>query len=108
MPAGKHDKRAAIQSSSRVLDAGGNASYTWATDANRWAMLEDQSGRELYRAQQVDPTISAVVTLREKYTGLAPANRIVIDSRTFNIKAVLNKSDRDTRKGQIVHCMEEV
>lgn len=108
MPAGKHDKLAEIQTNARTLDAMGTAVYTWSTAASRWAMLEDQSGRELYRAQQVDPTVDAVITLREQYQGLSPEDRIVIDSRTFNIKSVLGKSDRETRQGQIVHVTEEV
>ena len=108
MPAGKHDKLAAIQTRTRTLDAMGTAVYTWSTAASRWAMLEDQSGRELYRAQQVDPAVDAVITLREQYDGLSPEDRIVVDGRTFNIKSVLGKSDRETRRGQIVHVGEEV
>lgn len=108
MPAGKHDKRAAIQTRGTTVDAGGNASPVWATAANRWASLEDQGGRELWRARQADPTVDAIVTLREQYDGLDPDNRIVIDSRTFNIKTVLGKSDRTAKRGQVVHCVEEV
>lgn len=108
MPAGLHDKRVAIQTSTATLDAGGNASYAWATAATRWGSLEDESGRELWRARKVDPDVSAVVVLREQYDGLAPDDRLVIDGRTFNIKSVLGKSDRTPKQGQIVHCMEEV
>lgn len=108
MPAGKHDKRVDIQTAAETTDAGGNAVLTWTTAESRWASIEDQAGRELYRAQQVDPTVSAVITLREDYTGLAPDDRIVFGSRTFNIKAVLGRDDRTPRRGQIVHCTEEV
>lgn len=108
MSAGKHDKRVQIQTASSAVDDGGNAVLTWSVAANRWASIEDGGGRELYRAKQVDPTVDAVIVLREQYEGLAPDDRIVWDTRTFNIKAVLNRSDRETRRGQTVHCTEEV
>ena len=108
MPAGKHDQRAAIQTRTGSADAGGNVVASWTTTVSRWAQLEDASGRELFRAQKNDATVDAVVTLREQYTGLSPEQRIVIDGRTFNIKAVLGKSDRETKRGQIVHCKEVV
>ena len=60
------------------------------------------------RAQRIDATISAVITLREQYVGLSPENRIEIDGRTFEIIAVLGSSDRTTRRGQVVHVKEEV
>ena len=108
MPAGKHDHRAAIQTRTGSADAGGNVVASWTTTASRWAQLEDASGRELFRAQKNDATVDAVVTLREQYTGLSPEQRIVIDGRTFTVKAVLNKSSRGTRAGQVVHCKEVV
>lgn len=108
MPAGRHDHRAAIQTATTVNDAGGNAVYTWSTAATRWASLQDEGGGELYRAQKVDATVDAVVTFREQYEGLASDDRIIIDGRTFTVKTVLGKSDRTTKRGQIVHCKEVV
>lgn len=108
MPAGRYDKRAAIQSDQGTADDYGNVTPSWSTLATRWAMLEDTSGREVYRAQQVDPAVDAIVTLRDQYEGLSPEHRFVIDGRTLNIKAVLGKSDRTRKRGQVCHCMEEV
>jgi SPP1 family predicted phage head-tail adaptor len=108
MPAGRHDHRAEIQTATTSDDAGGNAVYTWTTVATRWASLQDSGGGELYRAQKVDATIDSVVIFREQYEGLTPEDRIVIDGRTFNIKAVLNKSDRTAKRGQTVYCKEVV
>lgn len=108
MPAGRYDKRVAIQTDGGTEDAGGNVVESWSTVATRWGRLVDGGGTELYRAQRVDPTVSAVVELRAQYNGLGPAQRFVIDGRTFNISAVLGKSDRTARRGQIVHCTEEV
>lgn len=108
MPAGRHYHRAAIQTATSSNDAGGNAVYTWTTAASRWASLQDQGGGELYRAQKVDATVDAVIVFRDQYEGLSPENRIVIDGRTFEIKAVLNGSDRTAKRGQTVHCKEVV
>jgi len=106
MPSGNFDKRAAIQTRSTSVDAGGNVTPTWTTAETRWASLEDSSGRELYRAQKNDATVDAVIELRVQYDGLAPEDRLVIDGRTFDVKAVLGKSDRTAKRGQIVHCKE--
>ena len=96
MPAGNYDKRAAIQSRGTTEDAGGNV-----------AELTDESGRELYRAQQVDPTIDAVIKFRTEYTALTPEHRIVIDGRNFDIKSILGRSSRDVG-GQVVGCTEVI
>jgi SPP1 family predicted phage head-tail adaptor len=108
MAAGRYDKRIVIESASSSLDAGGNATLTWTTAATRWGSLLDSAGREMWRAQQVDATIDAVIELREEYVGLGVDDRLVTDGRTFNIKAVLGSSDRTPKRGQIVHCKEEV
>lgn len=108
MPAGRHDRRASIQTRQSTNDAGGNAIYTWTSIAQRWASLEDTGGNELFRAQKADPTISAVITLREQYVGLSPENRIEIDGRTFEIIVVIGSSNRTTKRGQVVHVKEDV
>lgn len=108
MPAGKFDKRVAIQTRGSTEDAGGNVLDSWTTEATRWGSLEDTGGKELYRAQQVDATVDSVVTLRDQYDGLNPEQRLAIDSRTFAIKAVHGKSDRNRRRGQMVYCTEDV
>ena len=106
MPAGHFDKQAAIQTRQTTEDAGGNAVSSWSTVATRWASLEDTGGGEVYRAQKNDPTVDAVIILRTQYAGLAPEDRIEIGGRTFHVKAVLGKSDRTTKRGQIVHGRE--
>lgn len=108
MPAGLHDKLASIQTRGGSEDAGGNVVSSWTAAATRWARIEDQSGIELYRARQVDPIVSAIITLREKYSGLGPDDRIVVGGRTFSVVAVLGASDRETRRGQIISVTEEL
>ncbi len=113
MTIGGFDKRATIQSRSGPTDAHGHVSPVWADMVTRWCRLEDQSGRELFRAQRVDPQVSAVVTLREKYPGLGPKDRVKVtisptESRTFSIKTVLGSFDRTPKHGQVLACTEEV
>lgn len=108
MNIGDYDQRCTIQTRSGTADAHNHVSPVWINAANRWCRLEDQSGRELYRAQQVDPTVSAVITMREQYPNLSPKDRIKIGDRIFNVKAVLGGSDRTAQRGQRVAVGEEV
>lgn len=84
----------------------GTPAETWETVTSRWASVEDKSGRELYRAQQINADISSIIILREQYSGLSETNRILLDGRTFNIASVLNASSRSPREGQSVACTE--
>ena len=108
MTIGKYDKRVTIQKRSGEADAHGHVSPVWLDVADRWAMVEDQSGRELYRAQQVDPTVSSVVTLREQYPGLHAKDRVKYGDRLFEVRAVLGSDDRTPQRGQVLACTEEV
>ncbi len=108
MPAGRHDHRATIQTKTDTVNVGGNVEPMWNDVATRWASLEDTGGRELVRAQKIDATIDAVITLREQYDGLTVQDRIEIDSRTFEIKAILGSSDRTAKRGQFVHVKEVI
>lgn len=102
------DKLVTIQSFTQTPDNYGTMRPTFAEATKRWANLQDQGGGELYRAQRTDATISAVITLREKVTGMLPTWRVVYGSRIFNIRAILGNDDRDPRIGVILHCTEEV
>ncbi len=108
MPTGLHDKRVEIQQRGGTADAMGNVVPVWTTLATVWGSLQDSNGRELFRARQVDPTIGAVVILRQRYTGLGPQHRLLIDSRVFDIRSVAGGSDRGPREGQVIHCNEDI
>ena len=106
MAAGKFDKRVTIETKSTARQIDGSLIPTWSTAAKRWAMIEDQTGRELYRAQQTNAQISAIITLRSSYDTLAIDDRISYGSRVFWIKAILGADDRDTKRKQILHVTE--
>ncbi len=109
MPAGDYDKLVTIEAATDGArnSYGEPASVTWASAGQRWAKIEDGSGRELVRVRQVDPSISAVITLRERFAGLNERHRITYGERTFNVSAVLGQDDRTAKRGQIVHVVEE-
>ena len=108
MPAGRHDKRVTIQTKTVTTNAGGNQVPTWSEPTKRWAMLQEMGGKELLRAQKIDPEIDAVITLRDAYDNLTVEDRIIYGSRTFWIKAILGASDRAYQRGQIIHVKELV
>lgn len=108
MTIGTYDKRVTVQVRTGEADALGNVVSSWVDRAERWAVIADGSGSELYRAQQVDPTVSAVVTLRERFDGLKPTDRIKYGDRVFHISAVTGGSDRTVHRGQVLACIEEV
>ena len=107
MSTGRFDHLAEMQTRATTEDAGGNVTGAWSTTATRWVSLDESGGRELYRAQQVDPTIDAVLTLRDALDGLDSHARVILDGRTFVISSVLGRSDRTNRRGQVLHCTED-
>lgn len=106
MPAGRFDKRVEIQSATESRDAVGGVTRTWATDAKRWASVEDLGGREFFNAQQVNSDVTTRITLREQYAALTTSHRIVYGDRTFNVSAITGSSERTPKRGQEVMCTE--
>lgn len=100
MPAGKYDKRVELETKTETLNPDGSLTPTWSVSAKRWASIEDQSGAEVVRAQKIDATITAVITLREDYNVLTTQDRVVYGSRIFWIRALLGRDDRTSRRGQ--------
>lgn len=103
----RFDKRVQIQARTESTDAYGHVTPAWSESAWRWANIADTGGRELVRAQKLDATIDAVITLRNTAT-LTAQDRVIWGTRTFNIKAVIGGDDRTPRRGQILHCTEYI
>lgn len=83
----------------------GDVSPTATTFARVWAYVEEQGGRELYRAQQVQPELTHLVKIRH-LAGVTPKMRILYDeTRYLNIAAVV----KDTKRHWLtLHCVEAV
>ena len=78
---------------SRTPDGAGGAEETWTLVAELWAALKPLSGEEGVEADRIagHVTHEAVVRYRQ---GLAPAMRLVLGARTFDIRAVLDVDER--------------
>lgn len=80
--------RVEIQTVVETRDAHGGVSRTWNTDAIRWASIEPLTGREYFQAAQINSAITHKVIMRDY--ALTPKQRLVYDSRTFEIQSVKN------------------
>lgn len=99
MDPGRFDCEATFERRVGAKDAHGNAADTWAFVGESWASIEDSGGRELYRTQQVQPQVTALIEVRERIDDLVPADRAsLIDARgierVFEIASILGVSDR--------------
>ena len=106
--AGQLRHRIEIQTNTATADAdSGELVPAWSTtdtDADEvWGSVEEVSGSELNRLQQINADTNIKVTIRHR-DGLTPAQRLKFGSRIFDILAVL---DPNTRAAQnIVLCNE--
>jgi SPP1 family predicted phage head-tail adaptor len=112
MQAGDFDTQACIERDTSEPDAHGNHSPEWSYIGESWAKIEDKSGRELYRAQQIEAQISAIVYLREKLDA-KPKDRLrIVDGygkdRTFAISSVMGTSDRNPSVGLTLAVIERI
>lgn len=86
--------RIALQAGSGTQGGYGNIPLTFSTYATVWASVEPLNGRELLNAQQIHAETTVRVRLRYLST-VTNKNRIVFDSRTFEILSVIdNKSQK--------------
>ena len=102
--AGELVHRVEIQRLTETPDAYGAPRHTWRTVATVWASIEDGQGRELFRAQQVKPEITAVVKIRW-FEGLTAKDRFKWGPRTLNIDGVSEGKRR--RVEMVCQCVEE-
>ena len=76
-----------------------SAGYGEAIPANQivatvWAKVEPQGGREFFRASQVYPTLTHLVTIRY-LSGLTTKMKVVLNSRDLNIIGIVNVEERN-------------
>lgn len=93
----------ALQHYDETRDAAGGVTKTWTTYDSVWAALRTLSGRERDIAQQERTTLTHEITIRYR-DDLQPDDRIVYDSRYFDIKDVRNFDERD--KMILMRCVE--
>ena len=102
MAVGKMQHRLALQTPSRTDDGGGSGRTSWSTLATVWGRIESQDGSERFFGDQNEGRTTHLITIRFR-RGLTIKNRIVYQftsenvlyTRTFNIKSIENKGERD-------------
>lgn len=105
MHIGRLRHRVAIQTAATSRTDSGFATQTWTTQETVWASVEPISGRELMEADQVEGAVTHRVRMR--YTANATRKaRLVHDSRTLEILAVIDKQDRNSELELL--CQEAV
>ena len=94
MRAGRLRHKVSIQSATEARDAHGGVTRSWSESASVWASIEPLSGRELSEARQIAAETTHRIRLRY-LSSLAPDQRIVHDSRTFEIVSIANVEERN-------------
>jgi len=79
----------AIEEPTESQNSIGETTFAWSVYRYRYGAFRTKSGREVYRAQQVDAEVDGVWELH--YTGgITPKMRVVWGSRIFAIRQVEN------------------
>lgn len=96
--AGMLQSKITIQRKTSAADGMGGVADTWATNATPWAMWRALSGRELYQAQRIAPTVSvkAVIRFRGDASGApyyTPADRVTYRGREYAVSAAIDPDD---------------
>ena len=94
-----------LQAPVRTRSNDGQSQTTWADKATVRAYIEPLSGREFFRAEQMQVSVSHRVTLRS-HPGITPDWRFVFSGRVFHIASARST---DNERGQWIELMcEEV
>lgn len=84
---GRFDRRIVIQSKTNISDNYNQPVPTWATFATVWASVDDKSGSESFRADQLTAYRSTVFTIRY-LSGLNETMRIKYNLQYYNIRMI--------------------
>jgi len=84
--------RVRLEQPVRVDDGGGGGSISWALVTEIWASVVPQSGREQLESDALNAETVHTIYCRYR-ADVSPANRLVMGTRTFKIRSVLNIDD---------------
>lgn len=102
---GRLDRHGEIQANvGTAVDARGQPVPDWKVQATRWMRVQDNGGRELWRARQLNPMVTCLVELRP-WKDLSPKHRLIVGGRTLNVDHIL----KGERRGDfwLVACTEQ-
>lgn len=103
--AGRMRFRITIQAKTDAKGSSGQPVGTWATFRKVWAGADPLKGTELFTAQATEAAHEVVWDIRY-LAGVTVKQRILWDSRTFDIKSVVNVGERN--KQLLLYCRERV
>ena len=103
MRIGRYRHRVTFQNKNVEQNEYGEEVITWEDAITLWARVEPLSGREYVESSQAQADVSARIYTRHSGTAvvLSPEMRAVHDSRNYEIRAIVNPSERD-REYQIM------
>lgn len=94
MRAGALRHRITLQANTDAYDAYGDISNTWTTGDEIWGSVDPVSGREEDLGSELVGVVTHFIKVRYK-ASVSVANRIVFDSRVFQIESVRNWQERN-------------
>lgn len=95
MIGGRLRHRVTIQEETDTEDEQGGYTSAWSTLCKLWAQIEPLTASEQFYRGGLQAGVTHRVTLRYR-DDIGPTNRVVFNSRTFNIRGVRNIDERNT------------
>lgn len=92
-------------SESATSGGAGETTETWSTEAKVWAKIDTQGSREVFRASQVYPTATHVVTIRYR-TGMTTKKRLKFGTRILGITGIENPQEENVML--LLTCVEAI
>lgn len=105
MRAGKIRHRVSIQRKTISQNSIGEGIESWSELCKRWASIEPASGSEVVIGDQINGTVTHIVTMRY-LGGLTSKDRVTFNGRNFDINGVVNTDERNIET--ILACREAV
>ena len=97
MRAGRLRHRVTFETATVTDDDFGEPDQSWASITTVWAGIEPTAGKERFAAMQHQSEIDTLIVCRyhTALSALAPKDRATWNSKTFDIKAVINVDERN-------------
>ena len=91
---GRLRKYVTIQSNATSQDSQGQQTISWTTVDSVWAQVNPVSGKDYFSQSGEHADVTHKITIRYGVTVL-PGYRIVLGSRTFDVRTVINRFEKD-------------
>lgn len=91
-PIGALRRRLTLEAPNRVADDAGGTMDTWVTVATLWAAIHPRTGSETFAGARVEGRVTHDIWIRPR-SDIMPAQRLRLDTRLFNIRAVLRPDE---------------